>query len=155
MELLFTTLGVDLHLARRRIITHGTLAGGHQCLYRKWGWLCKPPPPPTQWNTFQNPLSQQEWGVYLWVCEKLSTSTRVTVQKKKKTLSQCALFLIKNPPLQIPVMAPDTVCLLAGLGDRWYYLMTISMRRYRVCVCIFLFFVFFHHSRGVNGFAHP
>lgn len=38
--------------------------------------------------------------------------------KKKKTLSQCALFLIKNPPLQIPVMAPDTVCLLAGLGDR-------------------------------------
>lgn len=52
-------------------------------------------------------------------------------------------------------MAPDTVCLLAGPGDRWYYLMTISMRGYRVCVCIFLFFVFFHHSRGVNGFAHP
>ena len=130
-------------LARSRIITHGTLARGHRCLYRKWGWICKPH---TLRNTFQNLLSQQKWGVYLWVCEKLSTSTGVTVQKK--SLSQCALFLIKNPPLQIPVMAPDTVCLLGGqmiLPHDNFHAAVLD-----VCVCFF-----FHHSRGVNGFATP
>lgn len=150
MELLFTTLGVDLHLARRRIITHGTLAGGHQCLYRKWGWLCKPPPPPpTQWNTFQNPLSQQEWGVYLWVCKKLSTSTRVTVQKKKKKPYHNALsswLKILPSKFLLWLLTPSVYSRGRGTDD-------ITSWRFPCggtgCVCVFFCFLFFFTIPGV------
>ena len=71
---------------------------------------------------------------------------------KKKSLSQCALFLIKNPPLQIPVMAPDTVCLLGGqmiLPHDNFHAAVLD-----VCVCVCVCF-FFSPFQGCKWICNP